>query len=563
MADLSGSWSRPDRELRSSARLVALLRILFLVLAVAVLGTLRSWTEDEPLLWLEAIPLLQVVAVVVAVVTFLLTALVPWVRHRWQLLASLVFDLAWMGTLIHLTGGVASPIVSLLPAVVLTSSLVLPGPGHVILPLIGAGLLGASTVAYLLGVAPFDVSGLPSSHPLLYPPRVIGNLVVQIGALFLVDVLGQALARRLHEERLVTGGLIDQLAEGVVAVDRDGRVLYGNPAAAAFLTVPEVRPGMAIARVLAAPFLEPVRQAWEEQGVPFGVRFDGPYGRSYQVRGSRLIGRRGRMVGSTLLISDETRLRELERDANRAERLASLGEMAAGIAHEVRNPLASLRGCAQELSGIARSHRQDDESALADIILTESDRLGILVNDFLSLSRLRTPGIVGVDLAEEFIGLEILTCRGELPTALDLCFVVADDVPWIAADPGQLRQVVTNLVRNAIDAVARVPQPQVSVRAYLTDDPAMHDGQGVAICVNDNGPGIPAEKVEEIFTPFYSTKGQGTGLGLTMVSRIVEAHAGRILVHSEKDVGTEITAVFPIWREGIEEMLQDDLVDVE
>lgn len=262
------------------------------------------------------------------------------------------------------------------------------------------------------------------------------------------------------------------------------------------------------------------------------------------LRVSDLSDRRGRTIGRTLLIADETRLLVLEESARRADHLAALGEMAAGIAHEVRNPLTSLRGCAQELAEINRKEGQHDAADLAGIMVAEADRLARIVEDFLTLSRMRAPDRSVVDLAPLFTELDTLHRRQQLPDNLGLVFDIADDCPTVVGDTDQVRQVLLNLIGNALDAVRRVAAPRISIAAREAAVGSL-PVPAVEVRVSDNGCGIPAHLQEQVFTPFFSTKSQGTGLGLSLVQRIVREHEGALRLESSVENGTVITVLLP------------------
>lgn len=542
--------------IRASARLLTLLRLLLLALALGLLLVLQALTDDERLPWAQVQHALVGLIIVVAVCTAGLAVGVIWIRRRWLLAAQQVFDLVWLGTLIHLTGGVGSPIAPLLAAVVLISNFVLGGgPFPYFTSSIGAAMLAVSAGLYIAGLGPFDaLQG--GGADLIAPPRVLANLAIQIGVLLLVDAMGRALARRLHEQRLLTGELLDQLGEGVIAVGPDRSVLYVNDAASRLLGTAPIAVGGDAFEHLAAPPFAALRLALVADALPTSLRLDTPDRRHLLVRVNKLIGRNARMLGRTVLVADETRLREFERDAERSERLASLGEMAAGIAHEIRNPLTSLRGCAQEMAAMQRQGSHSDGAALSHIILHEADRLARLVEDFLGMARMRSPEPLPVDLACEFAELRALAeRRDDRPDKLVWEFSAAPDLPPVAADPDQLRQVLTNLLDNAVDAVRRMLAPKVALHAAPPGLGAPDDGRGlVEIRVEDNGIGIPADRLEKIFTPFFSTKSRGTGLGLTVVQRIVHAHGGLIVVESrrggELGSGTTVRIWWPSWAAG-------------
>jgi signal transduction histidine kinase len=218
--------------------------------------------------------------------------------------------------------------------------------------------------------------------------------------------------------------------------------------------------------------------------------------------------------------------------------------MAAGIAHEVRNPLTSLRGCAQELAEINRTAGNADAADLAAIMVSESDRLARIVEDFLTLSRLRPPNRETIDLEPVFADMRMLYERKHGDAAVPVTFRMDPDCPPVVGDPDQLRQIITNLVANSLDAVRKVDAPRVEVTASVAPDGAL-PLHAVAIQVTDNGSGIPVELQERVFTPFFSTKSQGTGLGLALVSRIVREHEGAVRIDSQPGMGTTISVYLP------------------
>lgn len=537
-------------EIRASARLISLLRLLMLAVAVAILTLFLGGDDATALAWQPTLHRLQQLLLFVALAAAVLIVLVPAVKARWQLALHLVFDLLWIAMLIYLSGGVGGPAVPLVFAVVLTGNLVLPGVAPFVMPALGGLVLAVSAALYLAGQQPFDASLVPAAHPLVHPPRILVNLGVQVGALFLVDLLGQTLARRLHEQSILTGELIEQLDEGVLATDRRNRVLYANAAAGRLLGTGAAEPGREVSQVLSGEPLGSVRELLGGSAVPAWDRVVTDDGRQLMIRVHALIGRRGRTIGRILLISDETRLRALEDDAARAQRLAALGQMAAGIAHEVRNPLASLRGCSQELGSLAQDLGRDEVGALCDIMIAETDRMARIVEDFLELSRARPPDPEPLPVADLLQELDTLyRRRAGLPPGIELRIEAEDGCPPVLADPDQIRQVLINLVNNAVDAVAGRPEPRVVIRARAAGDSAVdlrhRTARHVRLVVADNGVGIPPEDVEQVFTPFYSTKSQGTGLGLSMVDRLVRDHHGRIEIASTVGEGTEVTVILP------------------
>lgn len=544
-SSLFGDRQGPRRsDVRTQARQVSLVRLLLITMGFAVLAIVIQGRKPE--LVEPAATYLRFLLVSTTAVAVLLFATVWLARWRWQLALHLVFDLVWIGLLLHFSGGVSSPGVVLLFAVVLVGTLVLPGVALFVLPALASLVLAVNASMYLAGHAPFPPEFLATNPAFTQTDRILGVLATQVGALFLVDLLGQLLARRLREQRIFTGEVLDRLGEGVLAVDRTGAVAYANAEAMRLLSLSGPVEGVPATALLTDPALAPVLDLVVGVRCPALERFTTPEGLQLVLRVTELLDRREQPLGRTLIIADETRLRLLEDSAHRAEHLSALGEMAAGIAHEVRNPLTSLRGCAQELAEMANEAKNGDAESLARIMVTEADRLARIVEDFLALSRLRTPDREPIDLDPVIEELRTMTTqRRDLPEGLIASFVAEEGSGTVLADGGQLRQVLTNLINNAIDAMRQVTCPKLGVRVRPIDRESPLGLPGVEIAVIDNGCGIPADQRERVFTPFYSTKAQGTGLGLSLVQRIVREHEGLLTLISEVGVGTTVTIILP------------------
>jgi len=221
--------------------------------------------------------------------------------------------------------------------------------------------------------------------------------------------------------------------------------------------------------------------------------------------------------------------------------------MAAGIAHEVRNPLTSLRGCAQELAEVAARSGHAEDAQLAQVIVSESDRLARIVGDFLELSRLRPPVRTEVEL-EPILreAILLIETRQDAPTGLVVTTTIAEDLPTVSADPDQIRQILLNLAVNSMEAMRDRPTRRLHLSAQFAGEDNPLEQNALRVSVTDTGAGIARDLQERIFTPFWSTKPQGTGLGLSVVSRIVKDHEGVLRIDSEPGVGTEVVVFLPI-----------------
>jgi signal transduction histidine kinase len=233
-------------------------------------------------------------------------------------------------------------------------------------------------------------------------------------------------------------------------------------------------------------------------------------------------------------------IQERERRLIRSERLATVGRMAAQIAHEVRNPLSSI-GLNAELLGDELGPGADEARRLIASIIGEVDRLAEITETYLRFARLPRPKLESEDLGV-IVRSVIDFSRGELAQdGIELSVDIAPDLPELPADEAQLRQALINLVRNAREAMADSPvkRLEIGVRA----DPA---AGRLTVRVSDSGAGIAGGDLGKIFDPFFSTKERGTGLGLALVQQIVVDHGGQIEVESGAGRGTTFTIGFPV-----------------
>lgn len=254
----------------------------------------------------------------------------------------------------------------------------------------------------------------------------------------------------------------------------------------------------------------------------------------------------GQKIGSVIIFQDLTKLREMEDELKRADRLAAIGTMAAGMAHEIRNPLASISGSIEILR--EESHSDAQRKKLMDIILREVNRLNSLVEDFLLFARPSSSSKEVIPLKE--VLEDILKVFAHSPDYSQGIKVIAnlEDPVSIQGDPKQIRQVFWNLLINSAQSMPHGGELRVELRRYSEPFPlATSSGRGEVV-IRDTGNGISEEDLPKIFDPFFSTKKDGTGLGLSIVHRIVEGHGGKISVRSQVGRGTTFTINFPIDR---------------
>ncbi len=462
-------------------------------------------------------------------------------------------DLVLATLLIHATGGGQSPFFFLYFLDVVAVALLAQRRGAAVAAIASAVLMVAVSVAgywRLLPLVPGQ-SWLPweiSRDDLAMRMALNGLALGAVGVLatHLAKQTRQAGERLTRHERYA-GDLatlhentIRSMTSGLVTLDLEGRVTSINEAGSEILGVPRVRligePLEVHLPQLALLLLEAGPQGTVRRAEITALRDDGAV-RSLGISAAPLADHTGGVIGRVIHFQDLTELRRMQLEVERAERLASIGRLAAGIAHEIRNPLASISGSIEMLKTTPGADA--DSRQLMDIAVREVDRLNRLITDLLEYARPRSEERRHLDLGEhagEIVRAFEQERREKITVAVELPAGVIVEVA-----PGQLRQVLWNLIRNAADATAMSTSGGGEIAICLSVD-----GTRAALAIRDQGPGIPRDRVDRIFEPFYSTKTGGTGLGLATVARIVTDHGGTIDVASEPGQGATFTVRLPL-----------------
>ena len=348
--------------------------------------------------------------------------------------------------------------------------------------------------------------------------------------------------------------LVFNLRTGVLAITRDGRVAAVNDLAYRVLGLSQ-RPGD-----IGRPFVEMLHdvpevsrvlhQAFESDDLPNRAEMRlRKTGRAIGYTLSRIHDDNGQLVGATLFFKDLTRVEQIEERGRLRDRLAALGEMAAAIAHEVKNPLASI----EVMAGVLKRQLSEQPEALETLndIIKEAKMANAIVVEVLEFVR---PIQLQVDRVsvEEVIKDAITLAEGKQRRgAVSIDLDIAEDVPELLADPHQLRQLFSNLIGNAFEALGG--EGHVEIRSTLLPGEDEQPVPGVdpmppqvLIEVKDSGPGISPDDLERIFGPFFTTKPQGTGLGLAIVRKVVDAHDGRIDAVSARGRGATFKVTLPV-----------------
>ncbi len=481
-------------------------------------------------------------------------------------------DLLLTTVLVHATGGAQSGFCFLYLVDVVAMALLARQRGAAAVAMAGIVLMAGVCVLGWARLLPL-IPGQVVAPWQITRVELAGKLALNVAGLIAVGFLAARLAakNRQADERLTrheayAGDLarlhentIRCLTSGLVTLDLAGRVTSANEVACEILGATSLGvPGVPLAdllpdlpRVLAdAGPAGTVRRAELCATRPDGLL------RHLGVSAAPLSDHTGHLIGRVIHFQDLTELKRMEIAVARAERLASIGRLSAAIAHEIRNPLASISGSIEILRD--QPGTDPESRQLMDIAVREVDRLNALVTSLLDYARPRTEDPRRVTLADEvseIVGAferERRDARQPIQVALQAEAEIA-----VEAAGGQLRQIIWNLLRNAAEAMPEGGTITVSVTHELESTDAGRWRPLAILTVADTGSGIPKSDLDRIFEPFFSTKSGGTGLGLATVARIVDDHHGTIEVTSEVGRGTAVTIRLPAARKVIGNALEN------
>jgi two-component system sensor histidine kinase HydH len=243
--------------------------------------------------------------------------------------------------------------------------------------------------------------------------------------------------------------------------------------------------------------------------------------------------------GAVIVLRDLSEIKQLEEKVRRSEKLAAIGELAAGVAHEIRNPLSSIRGFAQFLRHALRERPQDQQ--YAETMVSEVDRINNVVTDLLTFARPMEADFAPTDVAELVEHSVRLVEADAKSQELEIHMNIAE-LPEVKLDASQLTQALLNLLLNSLQAVEKGGHIEIGAE-FNARNSSLH------LWIEDDGPGIAEHQIEKIFEPFFTTREKGTGLGLSIVHKIIENHNGEIRVESppgEKNCGSRFTIIIPL-----------------
>ena len=535
--------------MNSDARMLVAIRVI--VVTTLLLVTLIIQYTVEVVLPINYLYLTAAIAYFLTLVYILLGKFVP--SRKFNLMTQIVGDLGVVTLLVYFTGGLDSPFSFLYLVSIITASMLLYRRG---------GLFAASGAVILYGaladllfynvIPPPEQTMFPSSNWTSF--RLYLNMATNFAGFYatalLTSIISEKLQRtfaeldanrqNLAELRALNQNVIESIPSGLITLSPYGTASFVNPAATQILLI--AQHSILGRHVTELGFLsveewndvrarlsrgELVRKETDDMEIAGEPRWIG-------FALSPLSTLDGKAAGYTLIFQDLTEMKKLEAELRLKDRMAAVGELSAGIAHEIRNPLAAIAGSVQVLKG--SSSLSSQEQRLMAIVLKESERLNKTIAEFLRFVRPQEKRPIEFDVAATLSEtLELLANSPEL-TNHEIRREIAPPSFRIVGDGDQIRQVFWNLARNAIQAMPN--GGALTVRTVV-------DEEHYRIIFTDSGRGMSPADLRRLFQPFRTNFPSGTGLGMAISYRIVQEHGGSIEVVSREGEGTAITVSLP------------------
>ncbi len=528
---------------------------LSLASAIFIAGVVNWAKQETDATKLTVVTIAFALTTVLTVVSFAYSEIYRKPLTKTFLYLQSILDLLLVTVVVHVTpGGADSGSVSQFSAlyvlVIASATLMLPIGGGLLVAALGIVLFFADTV---FGVNAEMHSGIVWAQLGVFAAVSLG-LAILASQLQKAGEGKEVLVAALKHARLEADDILRNIQSGVVTIDGEGRLLYANPKAQALLGL-NLEPWMGEPvleeiRAVAAELAAALQGSVEEQerttrgeglvktdagGFPIGVT-------TTYMEGD---GQRTNRTATAIFqdISDQKRLETLRL---RAERLEGVAELSASLAHEIKNPLASIRSSVEQIAKMR--HETPDQTTLSGLVLRESDRLSRLLSEFLDFARVRVTHTGLVNLATVVRGAaHLVEAHPERPDVHVVCDAAEGEDLTVQGDEDLLHRAVFNLILNATQASPEGGTVRVEASAMTPDQLPVgvrYDGGSVAIRVSDEGSGIPPEIRNRLFDPFFTTKPGGSGLGLAVVHRAIEAHRGLVFLDSSSR-GTTFTVVLP------------------
>lgn len=347
--------------------------------------------------------------------------------------------------------------------------------------------------------------------------------------------------RLLQDARAFASEVVTSLPVGLLTTDPDGRVALTNETASGLL-------GIGSEKLAGTPLPDIGGLDWEsyaselahgESVLERETELTDASGKRTPVSlsASRIVNEEGLFLGHLFILRDLGEIKRLQEQVRRNERLSALGNLAAGIAHEIRNPLSSIKGFATYLAGKIKTEGPDKEAA--KVMIQEVDRLNRVVSELLEFAKPGQPVLKNEDV-NAVIERALRLCGSDASgKGVEVRFLKVEALPPVPLDAERMTQALLNLFLNAIQAMDRNGMLEVS--AHREGSPGR-----LAVRIADTGKGMAPDVIANIFNPYFTTRPSGTGLGLAIVHRVVEGHGGEIKVESQPGTGTTFTILLPL-----------------
>ena len=577
MSELEQDSTERNEELLGKIKWLMVLRLLFatFLLVATVVVQARAYPSFSN----TSLASLYILTGVIYFLTLCYALLLDRIK-KYILFAyvQLVFDVLFVTALIYVTGGIESIFSFMYILTIINAAIMLYRRG-------GLLIASASSIGYgsLLDLQYFGIIHPYYTRASELMTYTIGyyfyTLLMNIAAFYLVAFLSSYLAEELRRSsvklkakqydldqlELLNRNIVQSINTGLITLNNQLEISYINPAVEqisgfGYRDLEGIHIGDIFPKI--APYLSISDRGGDNDDMPqpqkgIDVDFDRRDGTRLHLGFSQSILKDpgGDEIGLILILQDLTEFRQMQEQVRRMDRLAVAGELAAGIAHEIKNPLASLSGSIQMLRDEVDFGPM--QQRLMDITMREAERLNALVNEFLLFSRPEKAVDRSVEVNEVIEDtLEMLKNSPELSRPIRIEKTLSKNL-WVLIDSQRLQQVIWNLVLNAVQEMKNSGRLSVAtaIRTKRGSGDAPRDyardrqEKLAEISISDTGPGILPENQGKVFDPFFTTKDQGTGLGLTIVHRIVENYDGKIFLDSDGRSGTTFTLHFPLAEE--------------
>lgn len=556
-------------KLKTGVRWMSVIRIILSIICVIVLILQIS---SKPLIENLFSTLLALLALPVAF-SIIYLVIHDFVKNYLRFVKiQIAIDLIVISFLVYLTGGFGSSFVLLYLAALLAASTLINSFAIITIYALLATLMLATV--YALNYSGYSAEYFFSEKEAFAPSLTVslGYLIIHSAGFHLVALLGGMLAARSTAVRILNDEILQNMSEGLLVIDANEKITFINYEAIRILGLSDINnisdshlKGRSINEILKPglyELLSPLINNRETKRMVLDLPRNEFLPLPIEAKTSILKTPSGYYRGLIIIMGDLSVHRKMEEAVKRAERFEVIGEAAAGIAHEIRNPLASIRGAVQELFH-KYSQRQNvdddtDVTTLKNIIIKESDRMDNIITEFLKFARMRPARLEPIKLNKIINDVIMLLQKRKNDKKVNIIANMPEDI-FIEGDEEQLTQVFLNLGINAIDFSPdngnikinmKNEQSLMPIDSFSSWDTDLryvpNTAKQAVITIEDEGPGVPETLQSEIFKPFVTSKPAGTGMGLSVVERIVSSHKGTINVSNISGGGARFTIIFPV-----------------